>query len=128
MLALVQLAVTGGGGAGGAFISAPLAIVVIGGLFTSTLLTLILVPTLYSLVSRFTTPRSTQDLDTLLDSADDRRFRPLGLRGARTGTTGAEVAMEIYSVNLLLAPEAGHIGEQAVLELSRPTASRWSRA
>src|SRR5438477_1043204 len=55
MLALAPLAVTGGGGGvGGAFISRPLAIVVIGGLFTSTLLTLVLVPVLYSLTSRFT--------------------------------------------------------------------------
>src|ERR1700686_4554286 len=50
MLALVPLAVIGGGGGiGGAFISRPLAIVVIGGLFTSTVLTLVLVPVLYSL-------------------------------------------------------------------------------
>ncbi|MFL1380698.1 MULTISPECIES: efflux RND transporter permease subunit [unclassified Nocardiopsis] len=42
----MALGVTGGG----AFISAPLAIVVIGGLVTSTLLTLILVPVLYQLV------------------------------------------------------------------------------
>ncbi|MFK5646020.1 efflux RND transporter permease subunit [Ornithinimicrobium sp. LYQ121] len=44
----MALAVTGGG----AFISQPLAIVVIGGLITSTLLTLILVPVLYELVER----------------------------------------------------------------------------
>lgn len=37
---------------GGVFISKPLAIVVIGGLFTSTLLTLVLVPVLYTLVER----------------------------------------------------------------------------
>ncbi|WP_163274932.1 efflux RND transporter permease subunit [Cellulomonas iranensis] len=37
---------------GGVFISRPLAIVVIGGLFTSTLLTLVLVPVLYTLVER----------------------------------------------------------------------------
>ena len=42
----MALGITGGG----AFISAPLAIVVIGGLVTSTLLTLILVPVLYQLV------------------------------------------------------------------------------
>ncbi len=42
----MALGVTGGGG----FISQPLAIVVIGGLFSSTLLTLIIVPTLYLLV------------------------------------------------------------------------------
>ncbi|ODU00207.1 MAG: hypothetical protein ABS81_24370 [Pseudonocardia sp. SCN 72-86] len=38
---------------GGVFISQPLAIVVIGGLISSTLLTLVLVPVLYSLVERF---------------------------------------------------------------------------
>src|SRR5205807_3814967 len=77
MLALVPLAVTGGGGgAGGAFISAPLAIVVIGGLFTSTLLTLVLVPVLYSLTARFAGVRTTRDLDLLLDAAGDRRFKP----------------------------------------------------
>jgi HAE1 family hydrophobic/amphiphilic exporter-1 len=42
----MALGITGGG----AFISAPLAIVVIGGLVTSTVLTLILVPVLYQLV------------------------------------------------------------------------------
>jgi HAE1 family hydrophobic/amphiphilic exporter-1 len=63
MLALVPLAVIGGGGGiGGAFISRPLAIVVIGGLFTSTVLTLVLVPVLYSLASRFAGRRSTADL------------------------------------------------------------------
>ena len=77
MLALLPLAVTGGGGGvGGAFISRPLAIVVIGGLFTSTLLTLVLVPVLYSLMSRFTRSRSTKDLDELLDAAEDLRFKP----------------------------------------------------
>ena len=50
IFALVPMAlgVTGGG----VFISQPLAIVVIGGLFTSTLLTLVLVPVLYTLVER----------------------------------------------------------------------------
>jgi HAE1 family hydrophobic/amphiphilic exporter-1 len=38
---------------GGVFISKPLAIVVIGGLFTSTLLTLVLVPVLYTLLGRW---------------------------------------------------------------------------
>jgi HAE1 family hydrophobic/amphiphilic exporter-1 len=48
MFALLPMAlgVTGQGG----FISQPLAVVVIGGLLTSTLLTLVLVPTLYSMV------------------------------------------------------------------------------
>ena len=44
----MALAITGGG----AFISQPLAIVVIGGLISSTLLTLVLVPVLYELVGR----------------------------------------------------------------------------
>jgi HAE1 family hydrophobic/amphiphilic exporter-1 len=86
MLALAPLAVTGGGGGvGGAFISRPLAIVVIGGLFTSTLLTLVLVPVLYSLTSRFTGSRSTRDLDELLDAAEDLRFRPRHLQQEAAG-------------------------------------------
>src|SRR6202008_920813 len=56
----------GGGGVGAAFISAPLAIVVIGGLFTSTVLTLVLVPVLYSLASRFAGPRTSRDLGLLV--------------------------------------------------------------
>src|ERR1700686_4580674 len=85
MLALVPLAVLGGGGGiGGAFISRPLAIVVIGGLFTSTVLTLVLVPVLYSLVARFASRRSTRDLDDLLDAAQERRFKPIGGRGSAT--------------------------------------------
>ena len=48
IFALIPMAigVTGGGG----FISQPLAIVVIGGLVTSTILTLVVLPTLYNLV------------------------------------------------------------------------------
>jgi HAE1 family hydrophobic/amphiphilic exporter-1 len=45
----MALGVTGEGG----FISQPLAVVVIGGLVTSTLLTLLLVPTLYAMVELF---------------------------------------------------------------------------
>jgi HAE1 family hydrophobic/amphiphilic exporter-1 len=76
MLALTPLAFSAAG-SGGGFIGAPLAIVVIGGLFTSTILTLVLVPVLYSLSARFTGRRSTSDLDEILDSADERRFRRL---------------------------------------------------
>src|SRR5205807_9957301 len=73
MLALLPLAVIGGGGGvGGAFISGPLAIVVIGGLFTSTVLTLVLVPVLYSLVSRFTAPNTSRNLEDELDSPPAR--------------------------------------------------------
>lgn len=93
MLALAPLAVTGGGGGvGGAFISRPLAIVVIGGLFTSTLLTLVLVPVLYSLTARFTGSRSTRTLDELLDVAEDLRFRPRQLQPGAEGAGTDPVA------------------------------------
>jgi len=120
MLALVPLAVTGGGGGvGGAFISAPLAIVVIGGLFTSTALTLVLVPVLYSLASRFAGPRTGQDLDALLDAAEDRRFKPLGMRGPSTlGLPSATKppAPRDYDVSLAIEPEPGQQGDPAVLD------------
>src|SRR6266550_2538331 len=114
MLALVPLAVLGGGGGiGGAFISRPLAIVVIGGLFTSTLLTLILVPVLYSLVSRFASRRSTMDLDALLDAAENRRFKPIG---HRTGEQPAAAIERTYAFTFTLEPETGTIGDPKVLE------------
>jgi multidrug efflux pump subunit AcrB len=50
---------------GGAFISGPLAIVVIGGLVSSTVLTLLLVPVLYSLVERRSERRRLRDAQTL---------------------------------------------------------------
>ena len=115
MLALVPLAVLGGGGGvGGAFISTPLAIVVIGGLFTSTVLTLILVPVLYSLASRFAGRRSTKELDDLLDAAEDRRFKPLGLR---TGEQLVPAAAGAYAFSLTLEPEPGRPGDPRVLEV-----------
>ncbi len=115
MLALVPLAVLGGGGGvGGAFISTPLAIVVIGGLFTSTVLTLILVPVLYSLASRFAGRRSTQELDDLLDAAEDRRFKPLGLR---TGEQLVPAVAGAYAFSLTLEPEPGRPGDPKVLEM-----------
>jgi len=123
MLALLPLAVTGGGGGvGGAFISAPLAIVVIGGLFTSTLLTLVLVPVLYSLASRFTGPRTTRDLDALLDAAEDRRFTPLGQRGggdAEPVATMEPTPAPEYEVALSIEPEPGHVGDPKVLDALR---------
>jgi multidrug efflux pump subunit AcrB len=50
---------------GGAFISGPLAIVVIGGLVSSTVLTLLLVPVLYSLVERRSERRRLRDAEAL---------------------------------------------------------------
>jgi hypothetical protein len=86
--------------------------VVIGGLFTSTVLTLILVPVLYSLASRFASRRSTRDLDELLDAAEDRRFKPLGLRSAAAAVAVAAA----YSFHLTLEPEPGRSGDRTVLE------------
>jgi HAE1 family hydrophobic/amphiphilic exporter-1 len=115
MLALAPLAVIGGGGGvGGAFISGPLAIVVIGGLFTSTVLTLVLVPVLYSLAARFASRRSTRDLDELLDAAEDRRFKPLGYRA---GGQLAAAAAGAYAFSLTLEPEPGRPGDRNVLEI-----------
>ena len=115
MLALVPLAVSGS--SGGAFISAPLAIVVIGGLFTSTLLTLILVPVLYSIASRFVGARSTRDLDALFDAAQDRRFKPIGSRGSAAPVAAAAGAVAVlYTVKVLIEPEPGRTGDPAVLE------------
>jgi HAE1 family hydrophobic/amphiphilic exporter-1 len=122
MLALVPLAVSGN--SGGAFISAPLAIVVIGGLFTSTFLTLVLVPVLYSLTARFSGKRSTRDLDLLLDAAEDRRFKPLGVRGAVVAAQPVALTPALppvaetdgrYSVSMMLEPKPGTTGDRAVL-------------
>jgi HAE1 family hydrophobic/amphiphilic exporter-1 len=74
MGALLPLALgLGGVEGGGGFISAPLAIVVIGGLFTSTLLTLVIVPALYSLTGRFTSPRQGREVREQLEAAAERR-------------------------------------------------------
>jgi HAE1 family hydrophobic/amphiphilic exporter-1 len=126
MLALAPLAVSGN--SGGAFISAPLAIVVIGGLFTSTVLTLVLVPVLYSIASRFTGPRSTRDLDVLFDAAQERRFKPIGGRGsaAEPAVTSGDGGARSFSVSVLLEPEPGLPGDRAVLE--RLTGSGFSIA
>jgi HAE1 family hydrophobic/amphiphilic exporter-1 len=114
MLALVPLAVSGS--SGGAFISAPLAIVVIGGLFTSTLLTLILVPVLYSLASRFTGARSTRDLDALFDAAQERRFKPIGGRGAVVAPAAGVGIGTTWSVSVIVEPEPGRQGDRSVLD------------
>jgi hypothetical protein len=91
-----------------------LAIVVIGGLFTSTVLTLVLVPVLYSLAARFASKRSTRDLDELLDAAEDRRFKPLGFR---EGGPPAAAGAGQYAFSLTLEPEPGRPGDRNVLEI-----------
>jgi HAE1 family hydrophobic/amphiphilic exporter-1 len=72
MLALAPLAVSPAG-SGGGFIGAPLAVVVIGGLFTSTLLTLVLVPVLYSLIARFSGSRTDAEVEAMLSETAARR-------------------------------------------------------
>jgi HAE1 family hydrophobic/amphiphilic exporter-1 len=64
---------------GGAFISRPLAVVVIGGLVSSTVLTLLLVPVLYTLIERRSERRRLQRLDAeaaARRSADDTAVNP----------------------------------------------------
>ena len=56
---------------GGAFISRPLAVVVIGGLVSSTVLTLLLVPVLYTLVERRGERRRLRDLAAADQAGDD---------------------------------------------------------
>ena len=73
MGALLPLALEVGGATGGGFIGAPLGIVVIGGLFSSTLLTLVIVPALYSLTARFTRPRQGRLVAEQLATAAARR-------------------------------------------------------
>jgi hypothetical protein len=94
---------------------------VIGGLFTSTVLTLVLVPVLYSLASRFTGPRTTRDLDAVLDAAEDRRFKPLGRRSAPQTPVTATAVPEAadYVVRVIVEPEPGTIGDPKVLESLR---------
>ncbi|SDM46483.1 efflux RND transporter permease subunit [Allokutzneria albata] len=55
----MALGLTGGGG----FISQPLAVVVIGGLVSSTLLTLVVVPVLYAVVDNLTSRRKPEEID-----------------------------------------------------------------
>ncbi|KAM9862226.1 efflux RND transporter permease subunit [Leucobacter sp. BZR 635] len=76
---------------GGVFISRPLAIVVIGGLVSSTLLTLILVPVLYTLVER-------------------RRDRKLAKRAARRAERAEQRAGELAAESRDLTAELG-LGE-----------------
>ncbi|MFF4247221.1 efflux RND transporter permease subunit [Streptomyces sp. NPDC001822] len=74
----MALGVTGEGG----FISQPLAVVVIGGLITSTLLTLLLVPTLYAVVEL---------------RKERRAKKKAAKREAKSGTAAAEAPEEVSS-------------------------------
>lgn len=75
----MALSITGDGG----FISQPLAVVVIGGLITSTLLTLLLVPTLYAMIELRKERRAQKKADKRATPADpeeaDRTPEPAGV-------------------------------------------------
>ncbi|WP_407553526.1 efflux RND transporter permease subunit [Streptomyces sp. Pv4-95] len=75
----MALSITGDGG----FISQPLAVVVIGGLITSTLLTLLLVPTLYAMIElrkeRRARKKAARNADAAPAGKDDRTPEPAGV-------------------------------------------------
>ncbi|MFH8572250.1 efflux RND transporter permease subunit [Streptomyces sp. NPDC017993] len=75
----MALSITGDGG----FISQPLAVVVIGGLITSTLLTLLLVPTLYAMIElrkeRRAKKKAARNTDAAPAGKDDRTPEPAGV-------------------------------------------------
>ncbi|MFG1890166.1 efflux RND transporter permease subunit [Micromonospora sp. NPDC049051] len=108
----MALGLTGEGG----FISKPLAIVVIGGLLSSTLLTLILVPTLYAMA------------ENTKESFRSRRARrsggaaPADREGDGEPTVGGEPAAEPVPVAATPAPSSAG-AEAADAEASRPTPS-----
>lgn len=83
----MSLGLTGGG----VFISKPLAIVVIGGLVSSTLLTLVLVPVLYTLVER--------GRDRRIAKRAERRARRAERRAASSSTASTtETSTDIFEV------------------------------
>ncbi|MDO5628489.1 MAG: efflux RND transporter permease subunit [Mobilicoccus sp.] len=87
MLALVPMALALSGG--GAFISQPLAVVVIGGLFSSTALTLLVVPALYVLIERRRARREESDApDERENSHNDGESA--GVEGPTDETTVAQ--------------------------------------
>lgn len=85
----MSLGLTGGG----IFISQPLAIVVIGGLISSTLLTLVLVPILYTLVERRREKKLAQRA-TRKDRRDERREARAETRAAQRALSGKDEARE----------------------------------
>ncbi|MGC0143928.1 efflux RND transporter permease subunit [Pseudactinotalea sp. Z1732] len=114
MGALVPMAlgITGGG----AFISRPLALVVIGGLFTSTILTLVLVPVLYRLVEARKQRRGVEFTD--VDAFDE----PPQVRHGAGATAGAATPSAVQEAP---APDTEQRG--ATAKKSKPR-RRWRRA
>jgi HAE1 family hydrophobic/amphiphilic exporter-1 len=87
----MALGLTGEGG----FISQPLAIVVIGGLVSSTLLTLVLVPTLYTMVeNRKEKSRTKRAAKRLAKHGDEPAVEPEPPAAAPAGSGGGHEARE----------------------------------
>lgn len=82
------LGITGSGG----FISQPLAIVVIGGLISSTVLTLLVLPTLYNLVEGAKERRAAKRAARAGDTESTDAAREPALVGAAAGAAGAAAA------------------------------------
>ncbi|MFV0254337.1 MAG: efflux RND transporter permease subunit [Beutenbergiaceae bacterium] len=95
---------------GGAFISQPLAIVVIGGLLTSTLLTLIVVPVIYAMGQR---------------RSDRRRQRREARRG--TSTTQSAQTLAANPAGASASELQGGATTPAPAEADRPTPARHGR-
>ncbi|BDZ42766.1 hydrogenase expression protein [Paraoerskovia sediminicola] len=79
---------------GGSFISQPLALVVIGGLISSTLLTLIVVPVLYTLIERRTEKRAERRAAKRAQQAERSEQRDEQPSGARAAREPAHLASE----------------------------------
>ena len=101
----MSLGLTGGG----VFISQPLAIVVIGGLVSSTLLTLVLVPTLYTLLEEFKERRRRRR------GTDTREGDVTRLDGAprRNGAHAKQAHEDEYADEGEYALAGGHLGGHA---------------
>ncbi len=101
IMALVPmgLGVTGGG----VFISKPLAIVVIGGLFSSTILTLFLVPVLYRLVERSAEKRKVY--------SQQRRMARLEAKGLTLDPEGRVIHIDALPAGSELETEASAVAE-----------------
>ncbi|WP_020574874.1 efflux RND transporter permease subunit [Actinopolymorpha alba] len=107
---------------GGVFISQPLAIVVIGGLVTSTLLTLVLVPTLYTMVEgRKERRRQRREARRPIGSGADAPTNAVEPSAATadtapaptSGVAAAPASTEVAAPAVVTAPEAAAAGHAA---------------
>jgi HAE1 family hydrophobic/amphiphilic exporter-1 len=100
----MALGLTGEGG----FISQPLAVVVIGGLITSTLLTLVLVPTLY----------------TMVEGTKERfRLRRAGVAAGPTPSSNGHKTFDDVAPNQVATPAGSPLQRTADPDPSRPSAA-----